>query len=50
MASEKIGPILGENHSYISSNDVKHPSESSLSIPILNVMANYKRQYSSLYI
>ena len=40
MASEKYGPSLGENHGYISPNDGKHPSESSLSIPIRNVMAD----------
>ena len=32
-----------------SPNYEKHSSESSLSFPILNAMANYKRQYSILY-
>ena len=45
----KIRPHLGENHGYISPNYEKYPRESPLSIPILNVMANYKRQYSTLY-
>ena len=48
MASEKYGHSLGGNHGYISPNDGKHPPESSLSIPIRNVMADYKRQYSTL--
>ena len=47
--SEKYGPIVDENHGNISPNHGKHPSEPSISIPILNVIANYKRQYSTLY-
>ena len=46
IVSEKYTPVVGENHGYISP---EHPSESSLSIEILNVMANFKRQYSTLY-
>ena len=49
MASEQYGPIVDENHGYISPNYGKHPSESSLSLPMLNAMANYKRQYSTSY-
>ena len=49
MASEKYDPIVDENHGFISPNYEKHPSDSSLSIPILNAMANYKHQYSILY-
>ena len=45
----KIRPIVDENHGFISPNYEKHPSDSSLSIPILNAMANYKHQYSILY-
>ena len=40
----KNGPIVGENHGYISPNYGKHSSESSLSIQIVNIMANYERQ------
>ena len=49
MASEKYGPIVDENHGYKSPNYGKHPSESWLPTPILNAMAYYTRQYSTLY-
>ena len=44
----KNGPSVDENRGCIFPNYGKRPSESSLSIPILNAMANYKRQYSIL--
>ena len=46
---KNIRPLFGWEQRLHLSELWEHPSESSLSILILNIIANYKHQYSSLY-